>query len=433
MSLHLQSITFNHSLTSADTSALNIRKNKDYEILLPEYDTQGLIVPTLTHAAYAIRPTRGKRVFIRMVFSLSTPSMIEPVSFTIKADGGGILGKLDPFTVTFASGQQLASLDIPLSHRTFEKVGLHDVTWDWWLETGIVGAWQKLASTRHRIYLLLDLPAAPWSLTYASKTLPWTDLLDHVCRIASGGETEEDVALDVIRAINEDYKLRYESIGGGYKYIDDGNVISLKLEQWIERVLNGNPRGTGTYCPNTAESYDFDLIVACADTSVTAAVMASVVGAKLESHAKAPFGYLHYVEPVGRGKCNNPFYLSSGCRTANNKKPAVGKDDARSYFDYHAFAMLNGQTIYDACMRRWDSPTQRAANKALAALVFILVYLFSGGRKRPRALLHRARGLFVGLKQPDYEKEVVDHSVNFESAKASTQKPDKWTIGITTT
>ena len=41
MSLELSSITFNHDFTSATTSALNIRKNYNYEIHsspIPEYD-----------------------------------------------------------------------------------------------------------------------------------------------------------------------------------------------------------------------------------------------------------------------------------------------------------------------------------------------------------------------------------------------------------
>ena len=37
MPFSLKTITFNHDLSAATTSALNIRKNKDFETALPEY------------------------------------------------------------------------------------------------------------------------------------------------------------------------------------------------------------------------------------------------------------------------------------------------------------------------------------------------------------------------------------------------------------
>ena len=65
MPLSLATITFNHDLAGATTSALNIRKNKDFETALPEFDSAIARSAQEQCAAYAIAPTRAQAVFVR--------------------------------------------------------------------------------------------------------------------------------------------------------------------------------------------------------------------------------------------------------------------------------------------------------------------------------------------------------------------------------
>ena len=87
MTFSLKTITFNHDVTSATTSALNIRKNKDFETALPEYDSA---IPRNAQeqcAAYAIATTSGQEVFVRCMFRLDTAAIAD---FEVRATGGGV-------------------------------------------------------------------------------------------------------------------------------------------------------------------------------------------------------------------------------------------------------------------------------------------------------------------------------------------------------
>src|SRR5688572_6789198 len=182
MALNLKTITFNHDLASATTSALNIRRNKDFETALPEFDSAILRTPQQQCAAYSIATTRNQAVFVRCVLAMPSGA---PASVEIRATGGGVLGALDAVAVSIP-GSADVTVDFPLNHRSFAAVGRHDVTWQWEWRLSGDKAWQSLAGTSHRIYLLLDIPGAPWTQAFGDKRNPWTDLLDHVCAIAGG-------------------------------------------------------------------------------------------------------------------------------------------------------------------------------------------------------------------------------------------------------
>src|SRR6267142_166350 len=133
MPFNLKTLTFNHDLGAATTSALNIRRNKDLETALPEYDSA---IPRSAQeqcAAYAIAPTRNQAVFVRCVFELPGGT-----GFQVKATGGGVLGDLDAKAVG-PSGLGIVTVDFPLSHRNFTAIGRHDVSWQWWVRQQEIG------------------------------------------------------------------------------------------------------------------------------------------------------------------------------------------------------------------------------------------------------------------------------------------------------
>jgi hypothetical protein len=137
--------------------------------------------------------------------------------------------------------------------------------------------------------------------------------------------------------------------------------------------------------------------------------MARVLGADSDYYYHQPFGYLNYVEPIGRGKCNNPFY---GC-LGNN--PAVGPDDQRTAFGNHAYQKLGGSQNYDACMREWLTPLA----KLILILIWLIILIITLGTVNLKSLLNRAGGWLVDLTQTDYNSRTIDISQGFEANAAA--------------
>ena len=410
--LNLKTITFNHDLTDATLSALNIRQNKDFETALPEYDSAIPRSAQQQCAAYAIVPTKGRAVFVRCQFTLPAHGVFE-----VRATGGGVLGKLDARVVAGA-GAGTVSVDFPLAHRNFGAVGRHDVIWRWLVRPKGASGWQTLVSTSHRIYLLLDIPGAPWVQTFGDKHCPWTDLLDHACAIASGARSEIAAAIAHVKAIYSNYSLRYDIVSGAPRYGFGQTSGSFKLTNWIAYVLQATPPAGTTFCQGSGEAYNNQWIVNCYDAAASLALMGKAVGARLDYYFHGPFGYLRFVLPIGRGKCNNPFY---GCWS---NTPIMGEDDTvRSRFGNHAYTKLAGQNNFDACMKKWRSWLEELILTIIYFIVWLILLIITLGLVNRSDLLDQAHGWLVNLTQADYNASVIDTSTPAEAAAAAGGAP----------
>jgi hypothetical protein len=424
MPLTLKTITFNHDLASATTSSLNIRKNKDFETALPEFDSTIPRTAQQQCAAYSIATSKNQAVFVRCVVAIASGA---PASVDIRASGGGVLGALDALTVNIPNSANV-TVDFPLNHRTFSAVGRHDVTWQWEWRLSGGGAWQSLANTSHRIYLLLDLPGAPWTQTFGDKRNPWTDLLDHVCVIAGGKGTEMAANIAMTKAIFSNYSLRYDIVSGAPTYGFSQTTGSFKLTQWITNVLNGTPPATPTFCQGTAEQYNDNWIINCYDAGASLALMSKAVGSRLDNYFHSPFGKLNFVVPIGRGRCNNPFY---GC-TSNT--PVRGADDAtRTGFGNHAYTKSPANNNFDACMRQYRNWFEVLILTIIYFILWLLILIISFGTLNRIDLLERAQGWLVNLSQSDYNAATIDTSTPAEAASAAgaTQVPCALDFSIT--
>lgn len=410
MTLQLSTITFDHDPSSPSTSALNIRRNKDFEVLIPEYDASIPRTPAESCAAYAKLETTGKNVTIRV--NLRIPAAAN-VTYEVKASGGGILGRLDLVQVVFSGGVTDKTADIPLAHRKFKRISRMDVTWHWRYRAKGSSNWHHLATTSHRIYVILAVPPAPWTQTFADKRNPWTDLLDECCVIASGSEDAPSAAEKTTKDVHLNHFLRYDIVQGAdrYGFIQTGD--SFDLTNWIDYVLRGNAPANPVFCGGTPEQYKDFLIVNCYDCAASNALMSKLVGAGEDYYFHQPFGYLNYVVPIGRGKCNNPFY---GC-LGNN--PAVGPDDQRTNFGNHAYPKLNGNTNFDACMRAWVPPWL----SLLLFLVWLIILIITLGMVDLKKLLNASGGWLIDISQTDYATKTIDVSQPFEAAAAAGGMP----------
>jgi hypothetical protein len=405
MSLELNTITFNHNPSSASNSAMNIRRNKDFEVPIPEYDRAIQRKPRDSCAAYALAETARKNVFIRVNFQISTPA--NP-TYEVKATGGGIMGQLGPIKVKFTEGSTSQTVDIPLTHRNFKKIGRHDITWQWLCRELGSHSWKSLSTTSHRIYLVLAVPESPWTQAFGNKRNPWTDLLDECCLMAAESKDAITATKKITEKIYGDYHLRYDIVSGSPRYGFWITGTSFHLTNWINYVLKGNAPSDPKFCFGSPEEYKWYWIVNCYDCAASLALMSKVVGAPVDYCYHGPFGYLKYVEPIGRGKCNNPFY---GC-LGNN--PEVGPDDERSSFGNHAYAKMNDQKNYDATMKEWLPIFTRV----LLMIVWALILIITLGTVNLRDLLERADGWLMNLTQSDYEQRTIDTSQPFESSAA---------------
>jgi hypothetical protein len=100
----------------------------------------------------------------------------------------------------------------------------------------------------------------------------------------------------------------------------------------------------------------------CYDQAYAVVVLSGALGLRVHGLFLDPFGFLSYMELVGRGPCNNPFpsaKFEHESRNPNGSKRKKrlkkedflvvdGKDPYRSGFGNHMFCEF-GRTIYDAC------------------------------------------------------------------------------------
>jgi len=238
ISVILKSVSFCHDPTGASNCALPIRKDATENVNVPEWDANKKEAKD-SPAAYAIAPASLSTVTIRAKFVVVNSST-DPVVVSIKADDGGILGAVDPFTLTCGPGSQEFDQLIELTNQTFAPnkatrsaretpggaapplrqtvypVTRADVSWTWkYLAPGAV-TYSDLLSTKHRIYTLLDIPTAPWSLApnRDSLYLPWTAALDYACNWANGATDRTGAATNITQTVNAGLGLTYESVSG---------------------------------------------------------------------------------------------------------------------------------------------------------------------------------------------------------------------------
>lgn len=426
MSIELHTITFNHDTGSASNSSLNIRQNDQVEIAIPEFDCDIPRDMELSCAAYSISNIINKELLIRVAFRIPQPI---DITYEVKATGGGILGDLDPIKVEFKDGYAEKVTDIHLSNISFSEIGVHDITWKWYYRarprilgpvqrydrrffSGLLNIlrifpfWKKFATSQHRIFTILSTPIQPWSQTFGDRANPWTALLYESCTMASGTSNPIKTIRAITKQINRKFKLKYDIVSGAPNYLIWG---TFNIQKWIDYVLKQNAPTNPKFCPGTSNEYKEYLIVNCYDCAAALSLMAKLVGAPTEYNFHNPFGYLNYVVPIGRGRCNNPFY---GCQGDN---PAVGEDDYRSGFGNHAYTKKSSENIFDATMRAYVDCGTRISLLLVAAIILLVTL----GTADVSSLIDRADGLLVNLGQDNYESIVIDVSEPFEAAAAT--------------
>lgn len=321
--IQLKSITF----TYAGGSALSIRRNYLTSLNVPEWQP-ACKQPQDAPAAYSIIENKDKPITIQVEFSATSPIS---GAVQIKAEDGGLLGSIAPFTVTFQNNSAAALLNLSQHKIGQNGVQLQDVAWQW-LYQDATGRWTQIGTTQHRIYVVLDNPKLPWQQEPAadSTQLPWTDVLDHACTWASGKTTIDDVAAAITQKVNQSIGLTYNTSTGATNY--SKNNIFL-CTQFLEFLENGPGLGKKVNCTDCATIVTtFSNILGC---NLFAARMAPNTGRGFKTNKIIAIGFNSWAYPFP-----DPTGTSGG-------------------FSYHEVAWT-GQgdfkdPLYDACLLVDDS------------------------------------------------------------------------------
>jgi hypothetical protein len=392
--IRITHIKFNFDDTAHSADALNIRVDRMHEVEVPEWN-QRMFLPVHSKAAYALEPTRNRTIFIQCRFEI-TPSLS---TGTVRARGGGILGAIDALTIRFVNGvsSDLSHggdpefVQIPLRHQRFDGITRSDIRWDWSYRCPSSQQWVDMDEpTLHRIYVVLDVPPAPWSQTDL-QIYPWTRALDYAI-VRNGIADPSEAAALVVQRVNGE-PLQYDIWGGRPFYWNpSGPSGTFNIDAWLGGFTEGP-------------------IVNCYDCASAVTTFSNVLGCQLTYQFHDSFGCLNPVFPIGRGLCNNPFY---GIESAPYNVPLVGVDDhRRTFFSNHAYGKQAGQN-YDACMR--GSIGCLAAIGYFVLAMFVLVGTLGFAASVARRLLMRGSGWLIDVSQRDYNNIVVDRSTPLEAA-----------------
>jgi hypothetical protein len=318
--LKLVAISFNHDSASLNADAMNVRQNFTQGISAPEW-TVGKTLATDSPAAYAIKETQGNKITIKANFTIFPKN----AKAEIKADGGGVLGSIDPQTVTFTNGVSVpAFVSFELNHHTIGADGIlwEDITWNWKFRCCGGAEWEPQQTTRHRIYIVLEEPKLPWKQSAFPDTQnPWTEALDFACVWAAGKKTRDDAATAITQRLNANLGLVYDNASGASHYTSGGLAL-FELTQFLSYLKTGIGLGN---------------IVNCTDCATITTTFSNLVGCDLHaSKMGSAFGFdLTPFRGIGAAGFGCPGF---GCG-----------------FSYHEVAWKGGHSnadpLFDACLR----------------------------------------------------------------------------------
>lgn len=275
MHLRLKAIKFNHDSASANVDALNIRRNENQPVDVPEWSNVSAD-PADSPAVYARRETQGKTITIHANFSgdlveevfiraidphthhdlpvngnLSSIELQLLQSVTPQSEGN-VLGQVRSTAVRISRGETgFQSFVLDNIHIGNTGIGVDDIVWRWQFSVVEPGHWIDFAVTTHRIYTILSMPGPPWRTNChgPSNFHPlWTDVLDHACAWAAGA-TNPDIAAEMITQRIHDLGPSTIRYTGSAFYT---NAATFHCNSFLERLAGQIGRGKRVNCDDCA-------------------------------------------------------------------------------------------------------------------------------------------------------------------------------------
>jgi hypothetical protein len=292
VSVRLEAIKFNHDPGSATSDAFSIRRNATQPVAVPEWQWGVSVNPEDSPAAYAMKETQGQTITIQAKLRSLDPELgsvhvraVDPtyqphpgpggclgwlawiLELLVRLLQGNVLGEVKARKVTFPAGGVTGFETFELKHVNIQGagVGARTTTWRWqYRRHG--GAWTDFETTQHRIYVVAEVPKAPWNQAPGSTQLPWTEVLDYACKWALLAKTAGEAAARVTRAVYDlgPSVVTYDCPGGGSSHY--AGWSSFDATHFLERLKGG--LGNGIY-------------VNCTDCATITSTFANALGADL--------------------------------------------------------------------------------------------------------------------------------------------------------
>jgi hypothetical protein len=205
-------------------------------VALPEYVRGVRSEP----AAYVVRTLPRIRVVLRKRAAYTGGA------YAIGATGslGGVRRKV--VTPVFHASGLSDPIQFELMWPLPATVGKPDITFDWYARRSPgPSVATSLGSTKHRLYLLIDRPTAPW----VAET-PWVAALEIACDWAAGAADADAAATRVTERYYNCGVLKYDDINGATFY---GNSTYM-LSEMIDRLNGGAGLGQKVNCTDSANT-----------------------------------------------------------------------------------------------------------------------------------------------------------------------------------
>ncbi len=258
----LLSLTFDHSVSPDPSSSLHLRRDISRSVCRPEWRA-GQNEAGSSPVLYATSLHGSQVPILKAKIKPAVSSFTGQVE--IRASGGGMLGKIDPFIVEI-TGPNPIIVDVPLPHHTFPEdhppsggrgMGLEDVSWVWEHRTS-GKPWRYLATSHHRVYLVPQLPQEPWDVTnYGLLNNPWTYALDVACHTfpESLDDPIDGIAVGVCELLNpggaapNPFGIKYDIDGSGNQHYAGSHYL---LQEMLLRTLGAYGNGPIVNCDDCA-------------------------------------------------------------------------------------------------------------------------------------------------------------------------------------
>jgi hypothetical protein len=249
--VRLEALTLAHDPTDPSSSALALRRDAATTVTLPEWRRAASVNPEDSPVSYAVARLDSPAV-------LAQVRRLEPTlaGGQLRAGPSSPLGSVESTTVAFAADDDLVTVRATVSHQ---QLGLRapdvfDVIWQWQWRTDPADDWDDLDETELRVYVLLDVPTAPWQQSPADAgnvQLPWTTVLDHACRWARGAGTAGAAAAQITQAV---YDLAPELIEYGCPILaaTQYSTPSFDCTAFLDRLRGGLGNGRYVNCTDCA-------------------------------------------------------------------------------------------------------------------------------------------------------------------------------------
>ena len=386
LSVALQSVDFNQGDTDGSDSSLMvapwtaswIRENFSYATYSIADAKAAAEQNTLRVWARFLKSEPGGSIQIRTVQVLPpAPRNFTDLIFK-NFEGKDALGVIEPKRIFFGdTGQSVfrgkySNVPMYISGSKFPElgVGIYDIMWRWEYRTIVEetddetiwsDTWIPLETSKHRVFVTLDKPTAPWThdprTLLKTKDIPlWSEALFIACNYAYGSKTPEEVGKKIADALFYSKRFEYMSTSSYSNELEEvgENGSSVKVTEFymfkaIERMMGGN--GLGDYAN-------------CTDCALMVTVLTNALGGNLRIGKLQNSENTDYADPDI--VIDNRFEI--------NEIRAIGKDvettmsaledDGKHYFSYHCVAWQPGVTndpenpkfehsdnlIYDGCV-----------------------------------------------------------------------------------